>query len=321
MLPASPTATRVLAVEDCSTDVHLVCHALSRSSEPFVVQSVATLAAATDRLKGDERVDVVLLDLGLPDCRGLEGLHVLRATRPDVPVVIMTGSDDDTAAIQAVRTGAQDYMTKTSADYETLPRTLRLAIERHRNVVRLADTASRLAVARDELLDLAHRDPLTGILNRRGLEAATARRLSSSEGVDVTALFVDLDDFKEINVRFGHHGGDTVLVETAHRLGNAAHPDDLCGRLGGDEFMVLTFVRRGAAVGNTAERVRAALAAPITIGAAVPHPTASIAVGTHRGPDLTIGKLLRRCQSALRRSKTGGKNRISVASTAPPSDD
>jgi diguanylate cyclase (GGDEF)-like protein len=81
----------------------------------------------------------------------------------------------------------------------------------------------------------AETDPLTGLLNRRGLARAFARRLP-----DAALLFLDLDGFKAVNDRLGHPAGDRLLVTVAARLRSALGPDDILGRWGGDEFLLIT---------------------------------------------------------------------------------
>ena len=89
----------------------------------------------------------------------------------------------------------------------------------------------------DKMLADALRDPLTGVLNRRGFEqeAAASIRNSSEGGV----LYLDLNQFKVINDRFGHQAGDALLKAFGHRLGFCLRPEDTLGRLGGDEFAIV----------------------------------------------------------------------------------
>jgi len=97
------------------------------------VTHVDCLAAALHAL-GRQRYDVVLLDLGLPDCMGLDALAAVRRQSPEVPVVVLTGRDDKQTAVQAVQQGAQDYLTKDQVDEypPLLGRSLRYAVERQR---------------------------------------------------------------------------------------------------------------------------------------------------------------------------------------------
>lgn len=122
----------ILQVEDNPGDARLIREALLESG--FVhhqLYQVGTLAAAL-AIIDDRAVDVVLLDLGLPDSHGLESVHQICAAAPDLPVVVLTGLDDTTKALESVQSGVQDYLVKGFFDPELLARTIKYAIERKR---------------------------------------------------------------------------------------------------------------------------------------------------------------------------------------------
>jgi signal transduction histidine kinase len=123
---------RVLLVEDDPEDVLLLRETLSDvPSVQFDVTHVGTLGEALPRL-GEPGFEVVLLDLSLPDSQGFETFGTVKASGSEVPVVVLTGLDDETLALRAVQAGAQDYLVKGRADGELLCRSIRYAIERQR---------------------------------------------------------------------------------------------------------------------------------------------------------------------------------------------
>ncbi|MCP2328955.1 diguanylate cyclase (GGDEF)-like protein [Hamadaea flava] len=135
-----------------------------------------------------------------------------------------------------------------------------------------------LAKSRDRLAEAlaveADHDPLTGLLNRRAFTEALDRELASPR--DCTLIFCDLDDFKEVNDRYGHAAGDRVLVEIAGRLRRSVRAGDHVGRFGGDEFLALLSDCGADRAGALVERVRSALARPfeesldgVTVGASL----------------------------------------------------
>ena len=136
-------ALRLLVVDDNPLDVDLVRAQLSQShlDRPFQVESVGRLADALRRLARSD-VDVVLLDLGLPDANGTQGVVRLSREASDVPVVVLTGNDNEALGLRAVQDGAQDYLIKGKVEGPVLQRSLRFAIERKRAEQALA----RLAV-------------------------------------------------------------------------------------------------------------------------------------------------------------------------------
>jgi DNA-binding response OmpR family regulator len=123
-------AVTVLLVEDNPGDAGLLCEML-RDTGPvgYDVHPVQSLALAREFLS-ENAADVVLLDLGLPDADGLESLLAVRTSRPRIPVVVMTGRDDEELALKALSEGAQDYLVKGQIDSRGLRRALRYSIER-----------------------------------------------------------------------------------------------------------------------------------------------------------------------------------------------
>ena len=127
-----PETLRILLVEDNPDDAELLRESLSEVASPhFELTHVPRLADALERL-GGERFDAVLSDLGLPDSQGLATFARLQARAPDVPIVVLTGLDDETVAVRAVQDGAQDYLVKGQLSAGLLVRSIRYALERQR---------------------------------------------------------------------------------------------------------------------------------------------------------------------------------------------
>jgi len=123
---------KLLLVEDEAVCAALVQEMLtSASASPFAVTRVKRLGEALERV-GQDRFDVALLDLALPDGHGLRTYAELHARAPALPIIVLTGCDDEKLALQAVREGAQDYLVKGQWDGRMLGRVIRYAIERKR---------------------------------------------------------------------------------------------------------------------------------------------------------------------------------------------
>lgn len=172
-------------------------------------------------------------------------------------------------------------------------------------------TQRKLAELRAERL--ASHDPLTMVLNRRGFAERLAAEMSRvrRRGGKVSAILMDIDDFKEINSRAGHAVGDIVLVEVARRCCEFLRAEDLLARIGGDEFLaVLPLTNEGDAM-NVAERLRMAVASPPIAtkedGDLVV--TCSAAVAELPEECVHLDQILRACRVGLLSSKTRGKNR------------
>jgi signal transduction histidine kinase len=135
-----PFPLRILLVEDDDAYAALVSAQLSAAGCPAEVMRVSSLAEASRRLPG-QPVDVILLDLGLPDGAGRGTLSRMQELAQDIPIVVLTAHDNDAEALAAVQSGAEDYLIKSSTDAELLSRSVRYACER---------AASRLALRRSE---------------------------------------------------------------------------------------------------------------------------------------------------------------------------
>src|ERR1700732_4154868 len=125
-------ALQVLLVEDNAGDVRLLREMFSKEKpDSFELTHLLRMSEAEIHLaKGG--VDIVLLDMGLPDGHGLDTVRRAHAVAPGIPLIILTGLDDEALAAEAMTQGAQDYMIKGQIESRALPRALRHAIERHR---------------------------------------------------------------------------------------------------------------------------------------------------------------------------------------------
>lgn len=161
--------------------------------------------------------------------------------------------------------------------------------------------------AEAQLRRFASEDPLTGIANRRGLEAhweAVAGRAELGKRGQAAILLIDLDDFKAINDSYGHEAGDDVLVCIASRLKANVRSHDLVCRMGGDEFALLLCNLDGArAVEDICDRLSAALNQPLRAGGRMLSPGASIGVSRYPEDGETLQELLHCADKALYRCK------------------
>jgi diguanylate cyclase (GGDEF)-like protein len=217
---------RILLVEDNPGDAVIVRELLGESDHAFDLTTVTRIRDCM-RLIDDKLVDMILLDLTLPDSEGLQGLNRLRAQAPEIPIIILTGLSDIDTAERAVRSGAQDYLIKGHLEGNLLNHAVRFAQLRH--------------AFRTELEELSLRDPLTGLYNRRGfrLLADQSLRLAQRNSRDSVLLLADMNDLKDINDTHGHAQGDLALQAAARAFMAALRDSDIVARLGGDEFVAL----------------------------------------------------------------------------------
>lgn len=193
----------------------------------------------------------------------------------------------------------------------------------HRVEIQRADEIGDLAITFNAMADVianSHRnltlqashDALTGLANRTAFYARLQAALAHPDRRDGTqaVLFVDLDDFKDVNDELGHAAGDEVLCAVAARLTNTVRPGDLVARLGGDEFALLLDGVDGPSVAlDIAERAVAALSAPVDVSGT------SVRVGASAGlamrhDDGDSDTLMREADVAMYAAKRQGKNRV-----------
>lgn len=286
----------ILLVEDNPGDQRLVREMLDEAAPDRFRLIVAACLTDTAAILDRERVDIVLLDLRLPDGNGLDSLVKMHALLPEVPIVVLSHVEDEALAVKAVRMGAQDFLVKAQINGPLLTRSLRYALERRR--------------IEEELYRLAHHDALTGLPNRKlfyerlGGAMAMARRQRRM----LALMIVDLNNFKEINDTHGHPVGDAVLVQVAERLSRSLRETDCVARLGGDEFVVFASGLADAEdAENIARKIVDLLAAPVDEGGASAGLAASIGIALYPDDGDDLETLVGNADAAMYRAKGQGR--------------
>ncbi|MBI3463161.1 MAG: diguanylate cyclase [Planctomycetes bacterium] len=297
---------RILLVEDDLTQATTVRHALSCvESASYDVQHVLRLDEALASL-AREAFDAVLLDLGLPDCQGLETLEQLRQPAPDLPTVVLTAHDDEAGALRSLELGAQDYLLKGRVDGNALARAISYAIQRQRLLVE-----NRRLLA--EMKQLAWTDPLTGILNRRTFFELFKGEWSRStrERGPLSCVLMDIDFFKRINDTLGHAAGDATLQVVARLLREHCRASDYLCRFGGEEFCILLPHANELGASRWAERLRQRIAEEqIEAAGKIVRITASFGVAERLEDTAGPEALVDRADQALLVAKQSGRDRV-----------
>ena len=162
------------------------------------------------------------------------------------------------------------------------------------------------------LLSLSHRDPLTGVLNRAGMDDFLEEQWQSAAHVSIGLLYIDLDHFKPVNDRYGHAAGDHILRAFAKRLVQLVRPTDAVARRGGDEFVVaLQGISSHADAQIVADKVLAAARAPFNVGNTLIQIGASVGIATAASGDFAWQELIERADANLLHAKRAGRGRHS----------
>lgn len=307
----------ILLIEDNPEDILLIRELLAEK-DSFTPNFRFDYAHRLD--KGLEMLrkgsfDVVCLDLSLPDSRGIDTLTRLQDQFRDIPVVVLTDLNDESHGLEAVSKGAQDYIDKVHLNHYVFTRAILHAVERHKIRADLSVVTNDLLVANVRLERLALLDPLTELLNRRGLQEALSREIqfAQHDESDLVATLIDLDDFKHINDALGHAVGDVIIKEIAHKIKSMLRVTDYVARVGGDEFLVLMPQTRLAEGIQVAQKLRLAISdLPIMLSLRdTSKITASLGLLIVTDELVSIDELLAKAHLALEKSKKRGKNRIS----------
>ncbi|HEY2793732.1 MAG TPA: EAL domain-containing protein [Micromonosporaceae bacterium] len=256
---------------------------------------LASLESAFAEMTGDQPTQV-RLDTSPPS-----------PPRPqELRVPVPPGTDDEPVSRAIVYEGTPADLAELQDELTGLADQAAIALQR-------IDLAERVRASEQEQNVLAYRashDGLTGLANadlfrsqlRLVARSATVERLTA-------VLFIDLDDFKNINDTLGHEAGDAVLVATAQRIRDCLRSEDLGARLGGDEFAVLlSEITDDASAYVVARRLTEALSEPTMIGGIPVICRASVGLATAGAPD-QFDALLRRADTALYAAKAAGKGR------------
>ncbi|HSL56818.1 MAG TPA: diguanylate cyclase [Acidimicrobiales bacterium] len=300
-----------------------------RAGDPHTPELLASVLDATTDLVGivDHEIRTVYLNraarrfLGLGDDDGIDGLTPVDFVPPD--------RRDEYVALVLDAIAESDHWSGEVVlrrhDGVDVPCSQVVLVHRDDDgrMLHLSSVARDISETKRLEARLEHEathDALTGLSNRRLLidriEQAVSR--SRRHGDDVVVLFVDLDRFTSVNDRFGHAAGDEVLVEVAQRLRRAMRLEDVVGRFGGDEFVVLCEdLPAGTAPDVIGQRVIDALAAPYEVeaGEAVIEVSVGVVV-TGAGP-VTPDRLLRTADEAMYRAKGRGHNQLEVIRLPP----
>ncbi len=405
----------ILLIEDNPGDVRLVQEILRKMEKEYPIEHVGTLAEGLNKLnKGS--FDIVLLDINLPDSSGLESIPEVKRVAAKMPIVMLTGLDDEETAIAALQLGIQDYLIKDRIDRTLLISSMRYAIERKRIRDELTESEEKYknlvdnalvgvyksnlkgeilfvndAVVRtleygsqEELMSVnvmtlyknhldrtnllkhlkkfgkvtnyefeavtksgktrnlllsgtltgdvlsgmiiditerklmeetikhqAHHDILTGLPNRLLFTEYLGHALSqaSRDRHKVAVLYLDLDNFKDINDSLGHTAGDEVLQSVSRRLKSCLRESDTIARMGGDEYTVLMpNIQRENDIVTIARKIISELEMPFIVNNHTVYLSISIGISLYPFDGNEPDTLLKNADAALYNAKKVGKN-------------
>lgn len=291
----SMTPVRILLVEDNPGDARLVQILLEEvGADRFVVTHVESLGSALELLDESD-FDVVLVDLSLPDSSGVETVVKTRNRAPEVPIVVLSGRDDEQTALQALQGGAEDYLVKGQGDGEIIARSIRYSIQRKSAEQRLAY--------------LEQYDGLTGLANRALFQDRLGQAVARADRDEtmLAVLFMGLNRFRRVNTNLGHRFGDAVLREVAERLGRHIHDGNTVARVGGDEFcLVVEDISETYEAVSLVREILGVFDEPFSMNGAEASIDVSIGIAVH--PPSKSSSLVMDAEFAMSRAKEQGRS-------------
>jgi len=298
-----------LLIEDNPESIQLIQEELleenANANKKFKLKFVGRLSAGIERIsKGG--IDVILLDMSLPDSQGIDTFIEAHNHAPGIPIIVFSNHDDETLAVKTLQEGAQDYLIKARVNRDLLIRSISYSIERHQTLKKILEQA-QLALQRT-----ANHDNLTGLPNRKLLyefldkSIARARRYNKI----IAIMFLDLDKFKLTNDSLGHAVGDLLLQSVAKRIKSCVRESDIVARMGGDEFIVvlesIDSVQHAATVAN---RIVKILSNVHILEGNKLNITTSIGISLCPDDSVDLETLIKNADTAMYNAKKSGKNR------------
>lgn len=222
---------RILIVEDSEPDTELLLRELRRGGFTLEYERVDTAEGLTSALVS-QSWDLIISDNAMPQMNSMQALTITQQLGLDIPFIIVSGSIGEDVAVDAMRSGAHDYLMKDNIA-RLIPAITRELREAHmREERRKAD---------ETIHSLAYIDQVTGLPNRVRLLELVSEAVSHAQRDhgSVAVILMNLDRFREINDALGNVLGDSLLQKVGSRLRKALFAPDAIGRLGGDEFCIL----------------------------------------------------------------------------------
>jgi len=230
---------KILLVEDSKSQAETAKDFLEKNGyEVILAENGKTAIKAVKTAP----VDVILLDLLLPDMSGNEVCRWLKLSEDTkgIPIIMLTVKDDVTDKVAALESGANDYLPKPYNNVELNARIYScLRTNALQDELKQKNLQLECVLKKVELMAVT--DQLTGIYNRRQAETILQKEFKTAVRYKTpfTCMMIDIDHFKDINDTFGHHTGDAALKEIAKIIAESAREADTVARWGGEEFIVI----------------------------------------------------------------------------------
>lgn len=301
------TLMDILLVDDDQVDRKTIIRTLKQSNLNVNIVEAVTVDHGLE-LYSKQIFDVILLDYSMPARDGIEMILSIKneSKRSNTAIVMMSTFEDERIALECIKAGAQDFLTKSDISEQKLRRAILHSTTRH-------DLEKKLFETYQQVKRLAETDSLTGLPNRYFFDESLKLTITNNRRNEHTLalLLLDIDNFKLINDNFGHDVGDLLLKKCVEKIKKCLRGNELFSRLGGDEFAItLSNLESNEQALLVAQRIVNAMQEPIEIATTTIHSTVSVGVALHPCNGKTSEELFKYADIAMYRAKKLGKNQV-----------
>lgn len=299
---------RILIAEDDVTSRAMLAAVLRKGGHEIVEANNGT--EAWQVLQQPDAPAMAIIDWMMPEMDGLELVRRVRGLSTDQPpyLIMLTSKGEKADIITGLDAGANDYLGKPF-DAGELRARVKVGF-------RMVEMQMALIESREALAHQASHDPLTGMFNRRAILDHLHQQLAHADrhGLALAVAICDIDHFKQINDTHGHQTGDDILCGLATILKENLRQDDTVGRMGGEEFLIISTMRAATDRFALFDRIRRLIAeTAIATRSGNLHITLSIGAASAVAGS-TVDTLLERSDLALYQAKNDGRNRVVLGS-------
>lgn len=310
---------KILVADDDAFVRDMLCAILE--SVDYTVETASNGSEALKKYLSDKSFDLIISDMNMPEMSGLDIIKEIRRDGNIVPIIILTGNSEIAIAIDALKSGANDYLLKD----ENIQDTILIAVDKVMENYRLKQQNNKLLEELEEknreLNKMAFLDGLTGIPNRRYFEDSFNKEWDQAieDSSALSVIIIDIDFFKLFNDTYGHQKGDFCLIKVARKLNQCAGVSrNIVARYGGEEFVA---VLPGLDAKSAALIAQKMLSGITTLK--IPHESSSVSefvtislgIGcTFPNKESEPAALVEMADRELYRAKENGRNRIKISS-------
>lgn len=259
---------------------------------------VATDAKSAFEVLKNEDVDLILLDIMMPEIDGYEACRIIKSNdeTKDIPIIFATAKVDEESIQKAYESGGVDYVIKPFKALELLAR---------------VRTHLKLSSVIKNLKYISSYDEMTGIYNRRKFFELASKSFVENKGT-LFAIMIDIDNFKFINDKYGHHTGDKVIKKVAKIISSEIDESFIFGRVGGEEFAIVCNKLSNDEILESMEKVRTLVESSTLYsdyGDKI-KVTISKGIASASKDTISLDSLLKQADVALYEAKNTGRNRV-----------